>query len=243
MIRALGDIGGSMTRALTPFLLVALFSLFTPKCFAQMEFYDKAGIERWLNGSAPRGDGDLKNSLPRGNKIKYCAGAGCPIKIPFTFSARHIEDVKNLMHHARMGSDCLDDTAACERLGLQHAMRAMDKIVKREKLDRMSHEQVVKNSVMRDSMGSDFNFANQIHPKQQFLRDCVDQSANGMSFLIVLANNGLVSHHSVIAPGLIHIPLPHFFTRIKDSSGRIYRFDLYQTPRNGFDKLPGIKAL
>lgn len=219
-----------------------LVSLLAPSlASAQLEALDRPGIERWLNGPVPRGDKSLKNSLPRGNWIKYCAGTGCQIKIPFTFTSRHIDDVRSLMHHARMGSDCLDDTAACERLGLQHAMRAMDKIVKKEKLDRMSHEEAVKLSVMRDANESG-NFWEKINPKQQFTRDCVDQTANGISFLLVLANNGLVAHHTVASPGLIHVPNPHFFTRIKDSSGRLYRFDLYQTPRNGFDKLPGIVA-
>lgn len=223
-------------------MLLALIAFILPlPSSAQMEIYDRPGIERWLNGEAPRGNKGVKNSLPRGNWIKYCAGTGCPIKIPFTFTAQHIKDVASLMHHARMGSDCLDDTAACERLGLQHAMRAMDKIVKKEKLDRMSHDEVVRNSVMRDS-NEGGQFWEKINPKQQLTRDCVDQSANGMSFLIVLANNGLISHHSVITPGLIHIPTPHYFTRIKDSGGKVYRFDLYQTPRNGFDKLPGIVA-
>lgn len=221
-------------------LFLAVF-LAPHAALARIESSERASIERWLNGPVPRGDKSLKNSLPRGNWIKYCAGTGCQIKIPFTFTSRHIDDVKTLMHHARMGSDCLDNTAACERLGLQHAMRAMDKIVKREKLDRMSHDEAVKLSVMRDGNESG-NFWEKINPKQQFTRDCVDQAANGMSFLIVLANNGLVAHHTVISPGLIHVPNPHFFTRIRDSSGKTFRFDLYQTPRNGFDKLPGIVA-
>jgi hypothetical protein len=209
------------------------------------QFYDRHALEKFLKHRVTRGDGSFPNSMPRGNWIKYCTGVGCQIKIGFTFSKEQIVRVASFMQTKRQEYGCLDDTPQCERKGLQWAMRLMDRIVKENKLDRMSFEQTVKASVMRDNNREDpTKFFDDIHPEQQFTRDCVDQAANGNSFIIVLANNGLIAHHKVVEPGLIHVPNPHWFTQIRElESGRTFRFDLYRTPRDsfGFDKLPGIQ--
>jgi len=230
---------------LIPILLILSSPAMSAEPNPQAEvFFDRAGIVEWLNGSVARGDGDFSNGIARGNWIKYCAGAGCPIKIPFTFTKAHIVKAAEAMQSGRAQKNCLANTPACERIGLQYGVRALDNIVKREKLDSISHAQVVKNSVMRDSNGDDpSKFFNDINPRQQLTRDCVDQAANGMSFLIVLANNGLLAHHRVITPGLMFVPNPHYFTRIKEFGGRTFRFDLYRSPRNDFEKLPGVIAI
>lgn len=225
--------------------LILLSLLAMPSLALATDAFDRAGLQSWLSGDIARGRGfPVKNSLPRGDAIKYCAGAGCKIKIPFAFTALQIRKAAEAMDLARRDHACRADTANCERSALRYAVREMDRIVRDAKLERMSLDEVVTLSITKDSQNNPENFADRIGRKQQFLRDCVDQAANGSSFLIVLASHGLVKHHRVLAPGKMNLgPQPHYFTRLQEIAGakRVFRFDLYQTPRTGFDKLPGVE--
>lgn len=219
------------------YTFVVLALLFSTQAPAAQIAADLAGLTSWFNGDIPRGRGfPVKNSLPRGDSIKFCAGAGCKIKLPFAFSASNIRRAADAMKTA-----CRENTAACEREGLRHAVRELDRIVRDERLKRTSLDEVIRNSINRDNGNNPDYFGDKLGQGQQFLRDCVDQAANGSSYLIVLASHGLLKHHRILAPGKINLGLqPHFFTRIQENGGRTFRFDLYQTPRTSFDKLPGV---
>jgi len=200
---------------------------------------DFAGITAWFDSEIPRGNNyPVKNSLPRGDTIKFCAGAGCKIKLPFTFSASNIRRAADAMK-----SVCRQDTAACEREGLRHAVRELDRIVRDERLKRTSFDEIIRNSINRDNGNNPGSFTDKLSQNQVYLRDCVDQAANGSSYLIVLASHGLIRHHRILAPSMINLFVqPHFFSRIQEIGGRTYRFDLFQTPRTSFDKLPGVES-
>ena len=225
-------------------LWAALAVLCGPSIASAGALYDREGIELWLKSDIPRGRGyPVRNALPQGTLIKFCAGAGCKIKASYAFSEAQLKAVAAVMESARRNSNCTTDSPACERLALQYGVRAMDRIVRDQKLARMSLDDVVRESINKDNLNDPENFAERLSPGQQLLRDCVDQAVNGSSYLIVLGERGLVRHHRVIVPGMINLGLqPHFFTRVQElRSGAVYRFDLYRTPRTDFDKLPGIE--
>lgn len=209
---------------------------------SQFTAYDRENILEWLGSEHPRGNARIKNRIAEGNRMQYCAAAGCPTKIPFEFSREDIDAVAAEMRRARRDHDCNSDTPACERLALQFATRKMDQIVRDKKLRGMSQAELEKRTVDRVSGGDNNDWINRVENGQQFLRDCVDQSANGTSFFLILGNNGLIRHHRILAPGLMHLGLqPHWFSRIETHQGERFRFDLYRSPRTDFEKLPGIQ--
>jgi hypothetical protein len=185
----------------------------------------------WYKSNLPRGNeqtrGDLslgfrrqRNRLPQGNSAVICAGAGCPIKLPFTFTQAHIDRVREKMQRYLM-----EDTPAAERQALRAAVVEMELIVLHERLETLTRAEHLAYSVKSHK---DYS--------ARFTQDCVDQATNGTSYLLILAKNGLMKHHRVIHPGQINIFIfqPHFFTRIQEiESGHIYRFDLYHRGRFG----------
>jgi hypothetical protein len=114
----------------------------------------------------------------------------------------------------------------------------MDQIVRREKLSRIRDI----TPYNANAHVPDEQWFNKRAQGDQFVRDCVDQAANGSSFLVVLANRGLMRHNRVLAPGSSGLQT-HWFTRIQDNRGQTYRFDLYNSDRSDFSKIPGVVAL
>ena len=188
----------------------------------------KTQLEAWYRSDLPRGDkstpGDytvhiksVSNRLPVGVGDGYeaiiCAGAGCPIKVPFTFSSAHLRRVKSDMVDAQSKAHCETDTAKCEMIGLKVAAVTMEKMVHNEKLRKLSLTQQQAYSVEpEDEVG------------KATLQDCVDQTTNGISYLYILAQKGMMRHHSIIEPGAEEL---HHWTRIKSDQGQIFAFDLY----------------
>ncbi len=196
--------------------------------------YNRAVLEEWYRSDFPRGDkvtpGDyslhirpVSNQLPvdvgDGSRAIICAGAGCPIKVPFTFTNAHLERIKRDMAAARSQAHCEADTAKCEMVGLKVAAVTMEKMVHDEKLSKLSLVQ---------------QQAYAVEPEEEVgkatLQDCVDQATNGITYLVVLAQKGLMRHHSIIEPGADGI---HHWTRIKSDQGQIYSFDLYHRGEYG----------
>lgn len=221
------------------FFVLALVS--TPVAFAAGEgLYDRPAIESWLNSDVPRGNGDLKNMFPKGLAMKYCAGAGCPIKIPFTFTEAQIRHFGEVMNDASRNMPC-ESPASCERMALQFALREMDRTVRDEKLRNLTIESAIDVSVYRYGTGDNSDPFSRLSAGQWFLRDCVDQAANGSSFLVILASEGLIHFHRVVGPG--HTTF-HFFTMIRElGPNQLYMFDMYREPRTDFDKLAFVKRL
>jgi hypothetical protein len=189
---------------------------------------NKAELEAWYRSDFPRGDkstpGDftlhirsVSNHLPvdtgDGSKAIICSGAGCPIKVPFVFSAAHLRRIKSDMAAAQSKANCGADTAKCEMIGLKAAAVTMEKMVHNEKLMKLSLDEQQAYSVEPE---------NEIG--KATLQDCVDQTTNGISYLYVLAQKGLMRHYTLIEPGADGI---HHWTRIKSDQGQIYAFDLY----------------
>jgi hypothetical protein len=195
---------------------------------------NRAVLEAWYRSDFPRGDqvtpGDVtlhirsvSNQLPLdtgdGSKAIICSGAGCPIKVPFVFSAAHLRRIKSDMAAAQAKANCVADTAKCEMIGLKAAATTMEKMVHNEKLMKLSlSEQQAYSVVPEDEVG------------KATLQDCVDQTTNGITYLYVLAQKGLMRHYTLIEPGADGI---HHWTRIKSDQGQIYAFDLYHRGEYG----------
>jgi hypothetical protein len=193
-----------------------------------ISLYNKPQLESWFESDLPRGDkstqGDItlhiksiSNRLPvdvgDGSKAIICAGAGCPIKVPFTFSSAHLRRIKSDMTDAQARAHCESDTAKCEMFGLKVAVVTMEKMVHNEKLRKLSlAEQQAYATEPEDEIG------------KATLQDCVDQTSNGISYLYILAQKGMMRHHSIIEPGADGT---HHWTRIKSDLGQIFAFDLY----------------
>jgi hypothetical protein len=189
----------------------------------------------------PRGDkstqGDytlhiksISNHLPvevgDGSKAIICAGAGCPIKVPFTFTSAHLRKIKSDMADAQAKAHCEADSAKCEMIGLKVAVVTMEKMVHNEKLREMSlDEQQAYATEPEDEVG------------KATVQDCVDQTSNGISYLYILAQKGMMRHHSIIEPGADGT---HHWTRIKSDQGQIFAFDLYH--RGSFGVPPDVSC-
>lgn len=190
--------------------------------------YDKGQLEEWYRSDMPRGNrttlGDyglhinsISNHLPveagDGYKAIICAGAGCPIKVPFTFSSAQLSKIKHDMAAAETKAHCETDTAKCEMIGLKTAAAAMETMVHNERLSKLSLAQQQAYSVdPEDEIG------------KATVQDCVDQTTNGISYLYILAQKGMMRHHTIIEPGVTEI---HYWTRVKSDQGQILSFDLY----------------
>ncbi|MBS0253209.1 MAG: hypothetical protein JSR78_19290 [Proteobacteria bacterium] len=98
-------------------------------------------------------------------------------------------------------------------IGLKVAAVTMEKMVHDEKLRRLSLEQQQAYSVKPEN-----------EVGKATVQDCVDQTTNGITYLYVLAQRGLMRHHSIFEPGAT---FNHHYTRIKSDQGQIYSFDLY----------------
>ena len=155
-----------------PFFLM-LFSL---NSFANPALYDRSGIEAWLNSDIPRGRGfSVRNVFPQGRAMKYCAGAGCKIKIPFAFSEEQLRRVADVMNRVVREKGC-GGTEACERLSLQYGVREMDRMVRYSKLNGLRLEEAVRVSINKDNGNEPEFFGDKISEGLWFLRDCVDQA-------------------------------------------------------------------
>lgn len=197
----------------------------------------KVELEKWLMSDLPRGRessvGDRSLGIPRtsnhlpvkvanGYRVAICAGAGCPLKIPFLITTQHIDKVVVEMIATRV--TCAADSPECERAALSRAMVVMEMIVHDESLKSMT-------SAEQTAVSTTGTYA----VKKQMTQDCVDQATNGITYLMILAEENLLKHHQIVHPGRINIAIiqPHFFTQIKSRDGTVYRFDLYHRGRFG----------
>ena len=195
-------------------------------------------LRNWFYSDNTRGRNEKRQLLPqkdgRGNyKVMICAGAGCPMKIPFLFTAEMLETVKAIGVRTLQNRGCNQDHIRCEIMAAQEMGRQMEKLVVETKLRNMSFEEMKRAYGANEPLGGNFE-----HGKQLDL-DCVDQSANGSSYFLILKDLGLYRHAEVLSPGYM---LPsHWFTRIQGDDGNQYRTDFYHRGRHGV--LPGVVKL
>lgn len=151
-----------------------------------------------------------------GYLMLVCVGTGCPQRVPFIWTRSRLDRVADAMAESIAAAGCEPDQPEprCELHGLRRAMAVMERIVAREKLNRMPGREIDAYTVQGETgvWGT---------------QDCVDQAANGTSYLVILADAGLMKWHRVVYPGLHAGVQPHWFTRIEAPDGRLLQFDLY----------------
>jgi hypothetical protein len=117
---------------------------------------------------------------PKGATVFVCHAYGCRSQTKFTFKPSDIDAIKSLMDKTRGKAP---DTPEEERRAVAYAIGWMETRVG-EKIGTSS-----------DRAGMDFEGSGD--PTQQ---DCVDEATNTTSYLNVLANAGLLKHHTVSIP-------------------------------------------
>lgn len=129
-------------------------------------------------GSSDNHYATFKVTPPSGSTMYVCHAYGCRSQTRFTFHAGDVAELKSIMTKTAKA-----DTAAEERRAVAYAIGWM--------------ETRVGNAVGTKSDRPGMDFAASGDPTQQ---DCVDEATNTTSYLLVLANNGLLKHHTVGVP-------------------------------------------
>lgn len=121
---------------------------------------------------------DFHARPPAANTVYVCHAYGCSRQTRFRFTDADIAELRGVMAKVRTA-----DTAAEERRAVAYAIAWMEtrvgKVVGTDK----------------DRPGMDFQGSGD--PTQN---DCVDEATNTTSYLLVLAHNGLIKHHTVGTP-------------------------------------------
>ncbi|MGA7546643.1 MAG: hypothetical protein WBW08_12615, partial [Methyloceanibacter sp.] len=97
----------------------------------------------------------------------------------------------------------------CELKGLQRAMTIME-VQFRQKLDKMSNSEIHAYMVTNAS-------------HDPYVQDCLDQTFNGTSYLMILADAGLMKLHKVYYPGSTWA---HDYTRLQAPGGLVIRLEM-----------------
>jgi hypothetical protein len=136
------------------------------------------GCTHQRNGPVSWHYGDFSVEPPRGNTVHVCHAYGCKKQTRYTFSEGDVGEIRAVMAKARKA-----DTPAEERRAVAYAVGWIETRVG-EKIGTKS-----------DRAGMDFSASGD--PTQQ---DCVDEATNTTSYLLMLAHNGLIKHHTVGTP-------------------------------------------
>ena len=147
---------------------------------------------------------DYNAKPPHGNTVSVCHAHGCQKQVSFTFTGDDISDLSVLMDYARNS-----DTAPEERRAIAYAIAWMER--------RVGPSTGTAND--RASLGL-MNASGQL--------DCVDEATNATSYLLVLQNNGLLRHHTVIRPfsKASFFKWPHMAAMIRTrSNSQVYAVD------------------
>ena len=130
--------------------------------------------------TGPVGDhfADFATRAPAGNTVHVCHAYGCKMQTRFRFTDEDVVKLGDLMKKTRQA-----DTAAEERRAVAYAIGWMETRV----------GDVIGTKADRPGM----DFAASGDPTQQ---DCVDEATNTTSYLLVLAHNGFLKHHTVGTP-------------------------------------------
>lgn len=147
---------------------------------------------------------DYNSKPPRGNTVTVCHAHGCQQQVKFTFTGADISDLSVLMDYARNS-----DTPGEERRAIAYAIAWMERRVGPS------------TGTANDRASLEFmNASGQL--------DCVDEATNATSYLLVLQNNGLLRHHTVIRPfsKASFFKWPHMAAMIKArASSKVYAVD------------------
>jgi hypothetical protein len=116
---------------------------------------------------------------PTGSTVYICHAYGCQMKTRFRFTPDDIKQLSAIMAKYRTKAATADE----ERRGVAYAIGWM-----KERVGKVI-------GTIADRAGDDFEGNGD--PTQE---DCVDEANNTTSFLVVLANAGLLVHHTVGVP-------------------------------------------
>jgi hypothetical protein len=130
-------------------------------------------------GSAERHFATFSVPEPKGATVHVCHAYGCKLRTKFTFNEADIAELGAIMAKWRTKADTAED----ERRGVAYAIGWIERRV----------GDVI--GTKDDRAGMDFTGSGD--PTQQ---DCVDEATNTTSYLTVLANKGLLRHHTVGVP-------------------------------------------
>lgn len=130
-------------------------------------------------GSAERHFATFSVPEPKGATVHVCHAYGCKLRTKFKFTEADITELGTIMAKWRTKADTADD----ERRGVAYAIGWFERRV----------GDVI--GTKDDRAGMDFTGSGD--PTQQ---DCVDEATNTTSYLTVLANKGLLRHHTVGVP-------------------------------------------
>jgi hypothetical protein len=115
---------------------------------------------------------------PKGSTVYVCHAYGCRMNTRFTFTPKDMADISKLMSSTRKA-----DTPHEERRAVAYAIGWI--------------ERRVGDAIGTKDDRAGMDFAASGDPTQQ---DCVDEATNTTSYLTVLANNGLLKHHTLGVP-------------------------------------------
>ena len=144
-----------------------------------------AGCTHDRTGSVDLHYADFKSPEPRGNLVHVCHAYGCKMQTKFRFADGDIAELRQLMETTRKA-----DTSHEERRAIAYAIGWMERRV----------GDVI--GTKADRPGMDFTASGD--PTQN---DCVDEATNTSSYLLVLAHNQLLRHHTVGRPFAKENPL------------------------------------
>jgi len=162
-----------------------------------------AGCTHERTGSVDRHFADFQSREPKGNTVWVCHAYGCKMQTRFRFTDADIMALGALMETTRTA-----DTPHEERRAVAYAIGWME----RRTGDVLGTK--------ADRPGMDFSAPGD--PTQQ---DCVDEATNTTSYLMVLAHNKLLRHHTVGTPFAKENLLrgiagwPHWTAVLRESSG------------------------
>ncbi len=137
-----------------------------------------AGCTHERTGFVDRHFSDFQSREPKGNTVYVCYAYGCKMQTRFRFTDEDVAALTALMEKTRTA-----DTPHEERRAIAYAIGWME---------RRTGDVI---GTKADRPGMDFTAAGD--PTQQ---DCVDEATNTTSYLLVLAHNKLLRHHTVGTP-------------------------------------------
>jgi hypothetical protein len=117
-------------------------------------------------------------NAPVKNRVSVCHGYTCKMQTKFTFTDADIKEIASIMKKTRK-----DASPAEERRAVAYAIGWIENRVGKA------------IGTDKDRPGMDFKASGDA--TQQ---DCVDESTNTTSYLMVLSNNGMLKHHTVGTP-------------------------------------------
>jgi hypothetical protein len=137
-----------------------------------------AGCTHERNGPVEGHFQDFQVAQPVKNSVSVCHAYTCKMQTKFTFKDADIAEIAKIFKTVKK-----DDSAGEERRAIAYAIGWIEKLVGKA------------IGTDKDRPGMDFKASGD--PTQQ---DCVDESTNTTSYLLVLQNNGFLKHHTVGTP-------------------------------------------